>query len=551
MRRQRAWELVMISKSAIYWAIGLGVAVAAAASPFVIQHLPANRGGDTAAPASPAAVASLQGRSGSTPAAAPSPAASPSPAATASPGAATVGETPAPVAETKSTTQDQVAAAPTSSPSAPKADEPRPAFDVVRVEPTGDAVIAGRASPRAAVELRSDGQVVAQTNADDTGQFAFLPPPFPAGGHRLQLAARSGGAPETLSDAVGIDVPVTALATAPNPPPIATGAGPAALMAKKRIDEPARLTVTRPESSGKFKTPAPQMKAAASPGDARVAFAGQTPTGGAEAAPRVSVLSVETNGDGGLQAKGSADPNALVRLYLNNVFVAEATAGADGRWSLTVERGMTPGAYAIRADQINGANGLVSARAEVPFNYPAPPLVAANTPPPANGLPAFKSTTPQIAVATPAPSHAGATSTPPQVPAAEQAQSEKPTVSGPSSAAAPAKPIVQIPNAAPAGANAEAGEAKTGAATPQPATSEPVSPVVAATQSPSTPADAVVAEVRTTKVVPGDNLWDLSQRYYGWGPHYRTIYAANSGQIRDPALIYPDQIFVVPQTPAD
>ncbi|MGA2795383.1 MAG: peptidoglycan-binding protein, partial [Roseiarcus sp.] len=70
----------------------------------------------------------------------------------------------------------------------------RPAFDIVRVEPTGDAVIAGHAAPKAVIELRDDGRVVAEASADASGDFTMLPPPFSAGGHRLELAARTGDA---------------------------------------------------------------------------------------------------------------------------------------------------------------------------------------------------------------------------------------------------------------------------------------------------------------------------------------------------------------------
>jgi nucleoid-associated protein YgaU len=44
----------------------------------------------------------------------------------------------------------------------------------------------------------------------------------------------------------------------------------------------------------------------------------------------------------------------------------------------------------------------------------------------------------------------------------------------------------------------------------------------------------------------GDNLWRLSRRNYGRGVRYEAIFAANRDQIRNPDLIYPGQIFVVP-----
>ena len=47
-------------------------------------------------------------------------------------------------------------------------------------------------------------------------------------------------------------------------------------------------------------------------------------------------------------------------------------------------------------------------------------------------------------------------------------------------------------------------------------------------------------------VQPGQNLWLLARRNYGAGMRYTVIYAANRGQIRDPNLIYPGQVFAVP-----
>ncbi|WP_445681969.1 LysM peptidoglycan-binding domain-containing protein [Radicibacter daui] len=50
-------------------------------------------------------------------------------------------------------------------------------------------------------------------------------------------------------------------------------------------------------------------------------------------------------------------------------------------------------------------------------------------------------------------------------------------------------------------------------------------------------------------VQPGNSLWRISRRIYGKGIQYTDIYEANRGQIRDPDLIYPGQVFAVPQKP--
>ena len=104
--------------------------------------------------------------------------------------------------------------------------------------------------------------------------------------------------------------------------------------------------------------------------------------------------------NGGLSVKGAASPSGVVRLYLNGSFLADARTQADGLWSLKVEHGMTPGAYSVRAEEINPANAKVVARAETPFSYPAAPAPAVANAPPAQE-PAVASAAP----AAPSPAH--------------------------------------------------------------------------------------------------------------------------------------------------
>lgn len=47
-------------------------------------------------------------------------------------------------------------------------------------------------------------------------------------------------------------------------------------------------------------------------------------------------------------------------------------------------------------------------------------------------------------------------------------------------------------------------------------------------------------------VQPGSSLWRIARATYGRGIRYTVIHQANSDQIRDPALIYPGQIFTLP-----
>lgn len=48
-------------------------------------------------------------------------------------------------------------------------------------------------------------------------------------------------------------------------------------------------------------------------------------------------------------------------------------------------------------------------------------------------------------------------------------------------------------------------------------------------------------------VQPGNSLWRIARRVYGEGLSYVIIYKANKNQIGDPDLIYPGQIFTLPE----
>ena len=50
----------------------------------------------------------------------------------------------------------------------------------MRIDPAGEAVIAGRAEPRAQVALTLSGKPVAETQADADGQFVLIPPKLPS-----------------------------------------------------------------------------------------------------------------------------------------------------------------------------------------------------------------------------------------------------------------------------------------------------------------------------------------------------------------------------------
>jgi len=73
--------------------------------------------------------------------------------------------------------------------------------------------------------------------------------------------------------------------------------------------------------------------------------------------------------------------------------------------------------------------------------------------------------------------------------------------------------------------------------------------VIARVELPFSRAEPVrdLAEGKVVFVQPGNSLWRLARRSYGEGLRYTEIYQANKDQIRNPDLIYPGQVFVLPQ----
>src|SRR5260370_6550610 len=75
-------------------------------------------------------------------------------------------------------------------PPIPPDDDDVPAFDIARIEPTGEAVIAGRATPGATVELLRNGELHDRAVADQSGQFVMVPPRLPSGTYDLTLRSK-------------------------------------------------------------------------------------------------------------------------------------------------------------------------------------------------------------------------------------------------------------------------------------------------------------------------------------------------------------------------
>ena len=226
------------------------------------------------------------------------------------------------------TPQQQAAAAP--SLSAPAVT--LPSFDVVRINPQGDAVMAGRAAPNSQVQIFDGAKPIGTVTSDARGEWVFVPTdPLPPGARELSLAARSGGGEIRSDQVVVLVVPERGRDVAAAVTPMPTS--PLAV-------------ATRRDGSG-----ASTLLQAPSRGDP---------------AARLSVDVVDYDSSGKVMLAGRAPANATVQIYIENKLVGRAKSNAEGRWMLVPEDKVAPGLYTLRLDEI-GPDGRVAMRIELPF----------------------------------------------------------------------------------------------------------------------------------------------------------------------------------------
>ena len=76
---------------------------------------------------------------------------------------------------------------------------------------------------------------------------------------------------------------------------------------------------------------------------------------------------------------------------------------------------------------------------------------------------------------------------------------------------------------------------------------EPVEALLAAEGAETEDASAETPAIRSVTVQKGDTLWAISRDRFGDGVLYVKLFEANKDSIRDPDLIYPGQIFTIPE----
>jgi hypothetical protein len=244
------------------------------------------------------------------------------------------------------------AAQPTSESEAEQGPGAPPSFDVVRVNPSGDAVIAGRAEPDAEVTILDQGKIIGSVKADNRGEWVFLPDSaLDPGEHSFTLESTPEDVVEGEAAKKESETAVVVLV-----PDVAKD------IAGRTSEQPAGALAIEVPKSGT--------------GPTRVLNVPNQPAEASAGAPKVpEIAAIDYDPEGRAVLSGRAPEGARLFVYLDNESIGEAIADENGLWTFTPSTPIAPGLHVIRVDQVD-ETGKVLARAQTPFEQAAVPLAA-------------------------------------------------------------------------------------------------------------------------------------------------------------------------------
>lgn len=431
-----------------------------------------------------------------------------------------------------------------------------PNFDVVRVEKNGETLIAGQGAPNAQILIESNGRIVVETRADETGAFVAIPSePFKGENNAVVIRSIDDKGNETVSDqvvAIGVPEKGEALVALVEP-------GKAVSILQKPTVT-AENAVTPPSQSGQAPqtavpgtpdrsqvtaiatppaVPADEKLATVSPGAADGA-SGSSAEVPATPTPFPSVAAAQNETDkatenatqstvqSGAQAAGE-ETRRIARLVKPDDTLAESTK--DGEPTGVASESRTDLAPAEAKKEATGTSDPSS----------PPSSVSTVAAPPAQADPTLSVAAPQVTVE------------------AVEVDGKELFIAG---AAVPGS-TVRVYIDGEAVGDVKAGEngrwlfdqsrnLTSGDHAIRADTLDPSSGAVTArAEVPFVVEERALADIPaatggTIIIRRNDNLWTIAKRLYGDGLRYTAIYQQNRDQIRNPDLIYPGQTFTLP-----
>ena len=407
-----------------------------------------------------------------------------------------------------------------------------PRFDLVRIEDDGSALIAGLAEGTGYVILSVDGVELPGARADLNGSgqfviFAFLPPKLTPQELRLHLYTE-GGNGLVASDEI---VFVAAAPKTQNQEEVVasvsedTAEVDAQLEAVTQTEE---VVASVSEDTAEI-DPQPdsviQTEASAVSATTKVLLVDETGVkilqDGEETGPfiTVSIDTISYNLEGDVSIGGRAAGQGFVRIYLDNRAIITSQISDSGYWTvdlLNVEAGI----YTLRVDELNSVGDVLS-RSETPFKREEPTELAALMAETAEVVVDDAAVAERVAVASnnvKAGTAGELQKEPKLTQTVVDVQAQVEDLAGSTS---DIYFEVEVSGASSKGVGGEPAE------------------LDASLRAPS-------ATFRVKTVQPGSTLWAIAKESYGAGIEYFKVFDANKERIRDPDLIYPGQVFEIP-----
>ncbi|MCX5577519.1 LysM peptidoglycan-binding domain-containing protein [Kaistia terrae] len=420
-----------------------------------------------------------------------------------------------------------------------------PSFDIVRVEPTGETVVAGLAAPKSKVELMDGSAPIATAEANERGEWAMaIEKPLSPGTHDLSIRTTSADKKtESLSEqsvAVQVQEPGKGEALVVLNTPDAASK----ILQKPEVaGETQVAAAATPSAPAGTETPATPENAAAAPAAPDAAARPDT-------AVKPDAVATASKSDAAATPEAASQPDTAAKPDAVAKTDAPATPDAPANADTLAEADK-----AANPDTKPGVAPAVQTHAmtaEQPASMPdtkSPDTKTAEVTPPAA---APQVTVDAVEVEDGKTFVAGSakTSAPVRVYVDEKPIGEaKPGEGGrwlleTPTAIEPGRRVVRADQVEP-----DSGKVVSRAEVPFERTADvaALSPVVAGGGGAGgASADGNVPAPQNVIIRRGDNLWSISRRLYGRGIRFSTIYAANDDQIRNPNLIYPGQTFVLP-----
>jgi nucleoid-associated protein YgaU len=433
-----------------------------------------------------------------------------------------------------------------------------PSFDLMRVEPDGSAVVAGRAEAGSIVALLSNGKVVGKGIANASGEFAIvLDTPLDKGAHAVTLATQDKDGKTLGESRQSLAVSV------PDDP--ATGE---VLVMLNEPGAPSRV-LQKPQALASASAPDEDKET----GETSSADAG---AGSAPDAGETRLAAADTRQD---TAQSRDETSAADQTSSPTEQASTAPAGDSG----SEQAGADTPAGANSAEQTAGSAGNTASGGTVAASAPADGTGEREIP----GAPKASGST--TSDGTPSPSQALADATDQSVPGssgnarvtvdAVETENDKVFVAG---AGEPGSDVrVYLDNKLVGEARTDEkgrwlleGESKVDPgqvdvradqvrkddgsvearaqvtfekAAPEAVVLRPLDATGSSDAGSGAHGASDTRQIPSVIIRTGDNLWTISQRRYGQGVRYTTIYQANKDQIRNPDLIYPGQVFMLPE----